>query len=63
MKDPREIIIRPIITEHSYDMMEGNTYTLPASIVCWRPAPWGALLVFGALESMKRGHPKGGNRI
>ena len=27
MKDPREIIIRPIITEHSYDMMEENTYT------------------------------------
>ena len=27
MKDPREIIIRPIITEHSYDMMEANTYT------------------------------------
>ena len=27
MKDPREIIIRPIITEHSYDMMEKNTYT------------------------------------
>ena len=27
MKDPREVIIRPIITEHSYDMMEDNTYT------------------------------------
>lgn len=27
MKDPREVIIRPIITEHSYDMMETNTYT------------------------------------
>ncbi len=27
MKDPREVIIRPIITEHSYDMMEANTYT------------------------------------
>ena len=27
MKDPREIIIRPVITEHSYDMMEKNTYT------------------------------------
>ena len=27
MKDPREIIIRPIITEHSYDMMEKYTYT------------------------------------
>ncbi len=27
MKDPREVIIRPIITEHSYDMMENNTYT------------------------------------
>lgn len=27
MKDPREIIIRPVITEHSYDMMENNTYT------------------------------------
>ena len=27
MKDAREIIIRPIITEHSYDMMEKNTYT------------------------------------
>lgn len=27
MKDPREVIIRPIITEHSYDMMEKNVYT------------------------------------
>lgn len=27
MKDPREIIIRPVITEHSYDMMSKNTYT------------------------------------
>ncbi len=27
MKDPRDIIIRPIITEHSYDLMEENTYT------------------------------------
>ena len=27
MKDPREVNIRPIITEHSYDMMETNTYT------------------------------------
>ena len=28
MKDPREVIIRPVITEHSYDQMEGNTFTL-----------------------------------
>ena len=28
MKDPREVIIRPIITEHSYDMMDENVYTL-----------------------------------
>ncbi len=27
MKDARSIIIRPIITEHSYDMMEENKYT------------------------------------
>ncbi len=27
MKDPREVIIRPVITERSYDAMEGNTYT------------------------------------
>ena len=27
MKDAREIIIRPIITEHSYDMMEKGVYT------------------------------------
>ena len=25
--DPREIIIRPIISEHSYDLMEDNKYT------------------------------------
>ena len=25
--DPREVIIRPVISEHSYDMMENNTYT------------------------------------
>lgn len=28
MKDPREVIIRPVITEHSYDAMENNVYTL-----------------------------------
>ena len=27
MKDPREIIVRPIITENSYDMMEEGVYT------------------------------------
>ena len=27
MKDPREVIIRPIISEHSYDMMNENCYT------------------------------------
>ncbi len=27
MKDALEIIIRPIITEHSYDMMEKGVYT------------------------------------
>ncbi|MCL1798015.1 MAG: 50S ribosomal protein L23 [Eggerthellaceae bacterium] len=27
MKDPREVIIRPIISEHSYDMMSANCYT------------------------------------
>lgn len=27
MKDPREVIIRPIVTEHSYDQMESNVYT------------------------------------
>ena len=26
-KDPREIIIRPVISEQSYDMMELNKYT------------------------------------
>lgn len=26
-KDPREIIIRPIVTEHSYDVMDENVYT------------------------------------
>ena len=27
MTDAREIILRPVITEHSYDMMEKNCYT------------------------------------
>ncbi len=27
MKDPRDIIIRPIISEQSYDMMEESKYT------------------------------------
>lgn len=27
MKDPREVIIRPIVTEHSYDLMQDNVYT------------------------------------
>ncbi len=27
MKDPREVIVRPIISEHSYDMMSENKYT------------------------------------
>ena len=31
MKDPREVIIRPIISEHSYDMMANNTYTFEVS--------------------------------
>ena len=26
-KDPREIIIRPIVTEHSYDVMDNNVFT------------------------------------
>ena len=26
-KDPREVIIRPIISEHTYDLMEQNKYT------------------------------------
>lgn len=26
-RDPREVIIRPIITEHSYDVLEDNVYT------------------------------------
>ena len=31
MKDPREVIIRPIISEHSYDMMQENVYTFEVS--------------------------------
>ena len=31
MKDPREVIIRPIISEHSYDMMANNVYTFEVS--------------------------------
>ena len=27
MKDPREVIIRPIITEHSYELMNEGVYT------------------------------------
>lgn len=27
MQDPRQVVIRPIISEHSYDLMENNTYT------------------------------------
>lgn len=27
MEDARQVIIRPIVTEHSYDMMENNVYT------------------------------------
>lgn len=27
MKDPRQVIIRPVISEHSYDMMGDNCYT------------------------------------
>ena len=27
MKDPRDIIIRPVISEHSFDMMGSNCYT------------------------------------
>ena len=26
-KDPRDVIIRPVITEHSYDAMEEGVYT------------------------------------
>ncbi len=27
MEDPRQVIIRPIVTEHSYDQMADNVYT------------------------------------
>lgn len=27
MKDPRSVIIRPVISEHSYDIMSDNCYT------------------------------------
>ncbi len=27
MKDPRQVILRPIVSEHSFDMMGNNTYT------------------------------------
>ena len=30
-KDPRDVIIRPVITEHSYDAMENNVYTFKVS--------------------------------
>ena len=33
MKDPREVIIRPIVTEHSYDQMENNVYTFEVTKV------------------------------
>ncbi len=26
-RDPRDVIIRPVITEHSYDVMDNNVYT------------------------------------
>ena len=32
MKDARSIIIRPIITEHSYDAMEQNKYTFEVAV-------------------------------
>lgn len=32
MKDPREVIIRPIVTEHSYDQMENNVYTFEVAM-------------------------------
>jgi len=31
LKDPREVIIRPVISEHSYDMMNANCYTFEVS--------------------------------
>lgn len=33
-RDPREIIIRPIVTEHSYDVMEDNVYTFEVAKDC-----------------------------
>ena len=32
MKDPREVIIRPVITEHSYDQMEVNKVEIRQAI-------------------------------
>jgi len=31
MKDPRQVIIRPIITERSYDLLNDNRYTFEVS--------------------------------
>ena len=38
MKDPREVIIRPVITEHSYDMREKNTSTFEGAVRQLRPS-------------------------
>ncbi len=27
MKDPRDVILRPVVSEKSYALLDGNTYT------------------------------------
>ena len=39
MKDARDIIIRPIITEHSYDMIEMNTSLRRSAFASSRVTP------------------------
>ena len=38
-KDPRDVIIRPVITEHSYDAMENNVYTFEVNTLNVKSKP------------------------
>ena len=37
MKDPRDIILRPIVSEKSYDMIEHNRYTFEVDKTATKP--------------------------
>ena len=72
MKDPRDIIIAPVVSEKSYDLIETGVYTFKVSPKAYKPeirdaveAIWGVevLKVNTLNRNGKRKRTRGTNRI